>query len=382
MPVDQVRSQIIPAVVRWQNDRGTATPRGNGPAIGRAEATAEPGPSVFPAAAARRLACGSAPVRVTVAIPACNAAATLDETLRSVRGQSYRNLEIIVVDDGSGDDTPSIARRHVEADPRVQLISQANGGVSTARNAALARASGELFAAIDADDVWHPDMILRQVRSMYDGPDVLVLSYTWYANIDATGHVLSTCEPSDEGDVVARMCRGNLIGNGSSAIMLTGVLRDVGGWDPLLRHGNEDYKTFFLLAERGRFAVVRSHLLGYRQTRDNRSSKARHMIASYDQVLAEVAPRYPQYARDFAAGRSDLIAYLFDKAVLNRKWDGVAYLGREAWRRSRSDACSMILRSPLILSRLVLPLSIRARLRRNRPGAPARASRFLPCGTG
>lgn len=315
--------------------------------------------------------------RVTVAIPAYNAEATLDETVRSVRAQTYQDIEIIVVDDGSSDGTASIGRRHADADPRVCLVQQSNGGVSAARNAALARASGDLFASIDADDLWHPEMISRQVRSMRDDPNKPVLSYTWYAYIDGLGRVISTCEPTEEGDVISRMCRGNLVGNGSSAIMLTRVLQDIGGWDVSIRNGNEDYKVFFLLAERGRFAVVRSHLLGYRQTRGNRSSKARRMITTYDLVLSEVAPRHPHYADDFAAGRSDLLAYLFDKAVLNRNWPDAAYLAREAWRQNPSKARSIILRSPLIASRLLLPLAVRARLKSGPPGAPARASRFL-----
>ncbi len=308
--------------------------------------------------------------RVTIAIPAYNAQATLNETLLSVRRQSHIALEIIVVDDGSTDATAAIAARHAAADSRVAVLLQANGGVASARNAALARATGEFFAAIDADDVYHPDMIARQLQVLRGGPADVVLCYTWYAYIDAKGRVLSTAEPDEEGDVLARMCRGNLIGNGSSALMVTKILRDIGGWDPELRGGNEDYKTFFLMAERGHFAVVRDHLLGYRQATMSRSSKARQMLASYDQVLAELQPRYSHYMREFASGRADLIAYLFDKAVLNGRWVAAGYLMREAWLQTASGAASMLARAPLIAGRRLLPLRLRALL----PGAGARKS--------
>lgn len=307
------------------------------------------------------------PHLVTVAIPAYNAASTLDETLLSVRRQTYRDLEILVVDDGSTDATASVAQRHADADARVQLIRQNNAGVSAARNKALAGANGALFATVDADDIWHPTKVERQVRSMLNDGRKIVLSYTWFAYIDERSVVLSTAEPNDEGNVIARMCRGNLIGNGSSPVMLTRVLRDVGGWDVSLGGGNEDYKTFFLLAEQGEFSVIRSYLLGYRQGRETRSSKARRMLTSYDQVLAEIRPRYPEYADEFAAGRSELIAYLFDKAVLNAKWSAAAYLLRQARAQHQVDARKMLLNSPLIAMRMALPLSVRALLQAQLP---------------
>jgi glycosyltransferase involved in cell wall biosynthesis len=317
------------------------------------------------------------PERVTVAIPAYNAAATLDETLLSVRRQSYPELEILVIDDGSTDTTAAVAQRHAAADARVTVVRKTNGGVSAARNEALDRATGALFATVDADDLWHPDKIAYQVESMRDRSGGVVLNYTWFVYIDAKGRVLSAAEPSEEGCVVARMCRGNLIGNGSSPIMLTRTLRDVGGWDVNLPGGNEDYKTFFLLAERGNFAVVRSYLLGYRQGPDNRSSKTRRMLSTYDQVVAEFAHRYPEHADQFSAGRREMIAYLFDKAVLNWNWRAAAYLLRETMEHDKTEAQKMLLTMPLVAGRIVLPLALRARLRASRPGSPVRSRPFL-----
>lgn len=129
------------------------------------------------------------PELITVAIPAYNAAATLDETLLSVRQQSYPELEIFVIDDGSTDATAAIAQRHAAVDRRVSLVRKSNGGVSAARNEALDRATGALFATIDADDLWHPDKIAYQMQSMRDRSSGVVLNYTWYAYIDAKGRI-------------------------------------------------------------------------------------------------------------------------------------------------------------------------------------------------
>lgn len=87
---------------------------------------------------------------VTVVIPAYNAAATIDETLLSVRSQSHRRLEILVVDDGSKDATAHIVQRHCAEDSRIRLIRQRNSGVAAARNRGVAEATGDFVAPIDA----------------------------------------------------------------------------------------------------------------------------------------------------------------------------------------------------------------------------------------
>jgi hypothetical protein len=83
--------------------------------------------------------------------------------------------------------------------------------------------------------------------------------------------------------------------------------RQFGVWDTSLREGHEDYKTFFLMAERGNFGVVRSHLLGYRPTQGSKSSKPRRMDTMFDQVVAELQPRYPVYANELLARRDDCV---------------------------------------------------------------------------
>jgi glycosyltransferase involved in cell wall biosynthesis len=76
----------------------------------------------------------SEPCLVSVVIPAHNASATIDETLRSLRSQSHELLEIVVVDDGSTDNTVVVAQKHADQDPRIRIIRQDNAGVAAARN--------------------------------------------------------------------------------------------------------------------------------------------------------------------------------------------------------------------------------------------------------
>lgn len=102
---------------------------------------------------------------VSVLIPAYNSQAYLGKALASVRAQTYPAIEVLLVDDGSTDDTADIARRF---DGRVRVFEQANAGAGAARNRALAEARGEFVAFLDADDLWHPRKIELQMRHLLD----------------------------------------------------------------------------------------------------------------------------------------------------------------------------------------------------------------------
>src|SRR4051794_23345964 len=96
-------------------------------------------------------------------MPAWNAEATISEALQSVAVQTYANLEIIIVDDGSADATAQLAERFCARDPRGRVISRSNGGPAAARNLGIAAARGEWIALIDADDLWHPTKLQKQI---------------------------------------------------------------------------------------------------------------------------------------------------------------------------------------------------------------------------
>src|SRR5206468_1498575 len=96
------------------------------------------------------------PPLVSVILPVCDGASFVGDTLASALGQTYRHLEVVVVDDGSRDGTRAVVEAWVERDARVRLVSQANGGVAAARNRAIAAANGDLIAPLDADDLWEP----------------------------------------------------------------------------------------------------------------------------------------------------------------------------------------------------------------------------------
>jgi glycosyltransferase involved in cell wall biosynthesis/peptidoglycan/xylan/chitin deacetylase (PgdA/CDA1 family) len=263
---------------------------------------------------------------VSVVIPAYNAAHTIDETLRSARFQTHRNLEILVVDDGSQDATPAIVSKHAALDARVRLITQANSGVAAARNRGIAEANSDLVAPLDADDLWAPAKIERQLEALWQAGEKAALVYTWFAAIDEHGNVRDLeHQPTDSGQVLRRMCRGNLVGNGSSPLMRKSAILEAGGYDSGLRsahaQGCEDLLLYFRIAERHEFSVVPEHLTGYRRHSQTMSEDALQMLKSYHLVTKEMQRKYPEYAEEISHGEADLADWLMRRALRKFRLD-------------------------------------------------------------
>ena len=266
---------------------------------------------------------------VSVVVPAYNAEKTIDETLRSIRTQTYRNLEIIIVDDGSSDNTAEIATFHSRRDPRIRLIQQLNGGVAAARNRGIAEARGDFIAPIDADDLWRPAKIERQMDLMLARGPTVGLVYTWVATVDSRGMIVSTnYRPCHEGQVLPQMCGGNVLGTGSSALMRKQAIQEAGGYDTARDiQGCEDLKLYFQIAERYQFAVVKDHLTGYRVgVAGSVSSESRRMLEAYDRVMSKFQAVYPQYKPEFHNGRNAWMRWLVVRDLKERKFRAAATL--------------------------------------------------------
>jgi len=222
---------------------------------------------------------------VSVVVPAFNAAATIEETLQSVSQQTYRNLEVIVVDDGSSDETAALVRRRGARDPRFRVISQPNGGVASARNAGVRASRGEFVAFIDADDLWHPTKIAKQLAALLSAGPETALVYSPFRVIDAAGNVIgSPHKYGVNGWVLHRHFHTNLVGNGSALLIRKRVLEEFGGFDTWLRsqgaEGCEDLLLQLRIAEHYRFGEVSEYLIGYRRLPGNMSSNVDQMIRS------------------------------------------------------------------------------------------------------
>lgn len=124
---------------------------------------------------------------VSVILPVYNAAAYIEQAIRSVMAQTYTAWELLVIDDGSTDETVAVVERLAAEDDRVRLIrNEHNCGVAVTRNRGLDMSTGDYVAFLDSDDVWHPDKLAVQVQKAESEQAGLV--YTAYAITDADGH--------------------------------------------------------------------------------------------------------------------------------------------------------------------------------------------------
>ncbi|MEK6541030.1 MAG: glycosyltransferase family 2 protein [Pseudomonadota bacterium] len=220
---------------------------------------------------------------VSVIVPAFNAEATIGQTLASIAGQSHRNIEILIVDDGSTDTTRDVARTFCASEPRARLLPKVNGGVASARNHGIAEAKGRYVALIDADDLWHPDHIAKCLAVAQNSGCAMVFSC--HHIIDAANIIIrSGVQTIVQGMAVHRLAYINLVSNGSALLLDRAAALAVGGYDERLRaagvEGCEDYLLQLGMAARGPIAMVPEYLVGYRQRGDAMSSDAERMTAS------------------------------------------------------------------------------------------------------
>lgn len=179
---------------------------------------------------------------VSVIMPAWNAAAFMTRSIESVLVQSRAQLELVIVDDCSTDDTAAVIERHAQADARVRPIRLAsNSGVAAARNAGIAAARGEYLAFLDSDDWWHPRKLELQIGQMQRSG--VRVSYCAYQRVAEDGRVLSTVRPPARLSH-ADLLRSNYIGN------LTGVYERSLGTAEFLKVGHEDYVFWLQMLRR------------------------------------------------------------------------------------------------------------------------------------
>lgn len=272
---------------------------------------------------------------VSVIIPAFNAAATLEQTLRSVAEQTYRNLEILIVDDGSTDGTARIAEHFCARESRARLLRKENGGVASARNHALALARGVYVAPVDADDLWHPAKIARQVASALTAAEPLGFVYCWFRDIDPAGRVWRDGPPLTVlGRGLQRLACFNFVGNGSGPLFSRRALLAVGGYDERLREqgaqGCEDLLVQLAVARLHSIALVPEYLVGYRLTPNSMSADPDRMHRSWRRAL-ELLDDAPELSR---------------RAL---RWSEAARLlllaETHAWRREPAPALRMLARA-------------------------------------
>lgn len=204
---------------------------------------------------------------ISVVIPAYNAERFLKDALDSVFGQSSLPNEVLVIDDGSTDDTGRLA----QSISGVRCIHQGNAGVSAARNRGTEEAGGRFIAFLDADDVWESDKLSIQILGLRDD----AFAYSARTETDARLDPIRVVQSDRSVPVLEGLLfHGNIVGTPSSVIAPRAALLEVGGFDPNLSMC-ADWDMWIRIATRLKSDYSEKPLLRYRVHRDSMSANLR-----------------------------------------------------------------------------------------------------------
>ncbi len=230
---------------------------------------------------------------VSVIIPSYNYGRFIAEAIGSALRQSLAPTEIIVVDDGSADDTAEVVSGFGDA---VRYIRQENSGVCVARNRGVAESSGELIAFLDADDIWEPTKLEKQAE-LFERDGRIGLVHCGMREFDTdTGETIALHIDGMEGEVADELLLWEkpVVNVSGSAIMVSReAFEAAGGFDPRQKCG-EDWDLCYRIARRYRVGFVREPLVNYRShgaaAHRNVREMERGMGIFYEKAFAEGGP--------------------------------------------------------------------------------------------
>lgn len=226
------------------------------------------------------------PPKVSVLMPSFNYARYLSRSVESVLAQSCSDLELIIVDDCSTDESREIAESYKRLDARVVTVFHAaNRGLAGARNSALAASSGRFIALCDADDIWLPDKLKIQLECFHNREavglvhsDALIIDGAGYRNGRKFSQLFHRKGQQTSGDLVDELCRRNFICV-PTVILRRQAILDVGGFEEGLR-SLEDWVCWTKVSTKYRFDYVKEPLVEYRVHGASLSHNTRNMANS------------------------------------------------------------------------------------------------------
>jgi glycosyltransferase involved in cell wall biosynthesis len=206
--------------------------------------------------------------KVSVVIPTYNYGRFISEAIESVLRQTYPIFEIVVVDDGSTDNTEEIVAKFGD---KVKYIKQKNGGVGLARNTGVRHSTGEFIAFLDADDIWLPHKIERQVQLLQKDGEVGLVT-VGMREFGKDGKTITKYQTGQNG-----WCAENILllgagiaAPGSSLLIKRDVFERVGGYDEMKdMHPSEDWEFCYRVARRFKLAFLPELLVEYRNHGNN-----------------------------------------------------------------------------------------------------------------
>jgi hypothetical protein len=342
---------------------------------------------------------------VSVVVPTYNRAVPLRQAITSALRQTWTDLEVVVVDDGSTDDTPAVVADMARCDGRVRYLRRPNGGVAAARNTALSKCRGGLIAFLDSDDAWQPWKLRSQVAVLKAlpqvgmvwtdmhavGPDGRLLGenylktfYHGYRKLGAGplfAHgaplhtLMADVEPAlrdagvSWGYIYPQMLHGNLA-HTSTVVLRREKAAQVGAFDESMIAG-EDYKFHLHTTRLGEVAFLDLPSIHYRIGAADQLTSPRYQVPIADAFLRTVEEEFSGRAPEMTLGRAAVAGIRADAHA----WLAEALLDAGERRRAATHALLALRQRPLLpkagrtLVKTVLPPQAMTLLRAARRAA-------------
>lgn len=247
---------------------------------------------------------------ISVIIPVYGVEKYIAQTIESVLAQTYSNWELILVDDGSPDNSVEICQQFT--DKRIKIIHQANRGLAGARNTGIRHAKGEYLAFLDGDDLWLPEKLAKHLEHLEKNPS-LGISYSRSALINETGETIgSYLMPKFEPLQAADLLEDNHIGNGSAAVIRRQVLAEIEFIDNL--HGKpetfyfdehlrqaEDWECWLRIAlqTQWQFAGIPESLTYYRVNTQGLTANLYKQLDSLKKIIIKIENYAPKFIQQY-----------------------------------------------------------------------------------
>ncbi|WP_226018086.1 glycosyltransferase family A protein [Novosphingobium sp. FKTRR1] len=221
---------------------------------------------------------------ISVIVPVYNAAATIGATIASVLDQTFRRFEIVAVDDGSSDESLAVLLGLAAQDSRIRVISQRNGGVSSARNLGAETAMAPLIAFLDSDDLWARDKLACHVALHRAAPE-LAASYARIAFIAPDADTLDGARTvstlTRHAPALADLLGENPVCTASNLVVRRDWFAHIGGFDDRLNFAEDQEFVARLVSRGGKVDGIDSVLTGYRFSPDGLSMDHARMHAGW-----------------------------------------------------------------------------------------------------
>lgn len=254
---------------------------------------------------------------VSVIIPAYNAAQYLDETLKSVINQSFEDIEVLIIDDGSTDDTLNVANYYQECDHRIRVISQSNQGVSATRNNGIKQTKGKYIAFLDADDRWLPNKLKCHLEH-FNSSSNLAVSFGQVCFLKPDGEVTNNFSKSPTSHLKPHhFFYENPTITTSNLVVRREVFEQVGFFDESMSY-SEDQEWCLRVLSSKYWAVegIDQVLMQYRTTDGGLSSNLQCMEEGWEILAAKARKIFPDLAaKHYSKARATYLRYLARRAI-------------------------------------------------------------------